>query len=32
MMIFALLVGIIYFDLDGKTLSANGLHNAINDR
>lgn len=32
MMIFALLVGVIYFDLDGKTLSENTLHNVISDR
>lgn len=32
MMIFALLVGVIYFDLDSKTLSEDTLRNAISDR
>lgn len=32
MMIFALLVGVIYFNLDGKSLSENTLQNVISDR
>ena len=32
MVIFALLVGVVYYDLGNKRVSANGLQNLITDR
>ena len=32
MVIFAVIIGIVYFDLEGKKVSLDGLNNIITDR